>query len=238
VVAQVADHSRGERRQPGDLVGPQQVQGATEHLQRVPAGRRTGGDRPPPRGLPRFVDGQGRRGTTSDEGPPGPGPAVLGRLQQECPGPVVGQLPVGRQRGLRVREDGPHDRDHPVAGGEVAELLECRGGGTHPRIRPPSPDGSSWLVWMTGTTDQSSPRSVSVSKQLKVPLWHAAPVWSTRSRTVSPSQSISTARTCCTCPEVSPLTQRCPREREKYTPRRVASVSASAASSIHAIMST
>ena len=49
--------------------------------------------------------------------------------------------------------------------------------------------------------------STSASKQVRSPVWHAAPVWSTTTSSVSPSQSSRTSRTCCTCPEVSPLTQ-------------------------------
>ncbi len=58
-----------------------------------------------------------------------------------------------------------------------------------------------------GREGQEGGRSGSSSKQLVVPVWQAGPVWSTSSRTVSPSQSSRTSRTHCALPEVSPLTQ-------------------------------
>ncbi len=59
-----------------------------------------------------------------------------------------------------------------------------------------------------GRPPQASPASrTSSSKQVSAPVWQAGPVWSTRSRTVSPSQSSRTSTTRWVCPEVSPLTQ-------------------------------
>ena len=44
-------------------------------------------------------------------------------------------------------------------------------------------------------------------KQVRSPVWQAAPSWSTSSSRVSPSQSTRTSCTHCRLPEVSPLTQ-------------------------------
>src|SRR6185437_341078 len=49
--------------------------------------------------------------------------------------------------------------------------------------------------------------STSASKQVRSPVWQAAPTWSTRTRIASPSQSSATDLTNCRCPEVSPFTQ-------------------------------
>ena len=55
----------------------------------------------------------------------------------------------------------------------------------------------------TALVHPSSPSS----KQVRVPVWHAGPSWSTLSRIASPSQSIRISFTCCRLPDVSPLTQ-------------------------------
>ena len=52
-------------------------------------------------------------------------------------------------------------------------------------------------------------------KQVRVPVWQAGPVWSTCSRTVSPSQSTATETTAWRWPDVSPLTQYSPRLRDQ-----------------------
>jgi hypothetical protein len=68
------------------------------------------------------------------------------------------------------------------------------------------------VVRRAGAGAQPSGRAPA-SKQVRSPVWQAAPVWSTRTSTVSPSQSSATERTCWTWPEVSPLTQYAPRLR-------------------------
>src|SRR5699024_12570736 len=60
----------------------------------------------------------------------------------------------------------------------------------------------------------TAPRSPP-SKQVSVPRWQAAPAWSPRTRSVSPSQSRATERTHWTWPLVSPLRQYSPRERDQ-----------------------
>ena len=70
VVPQVADHPGRQRRQAHDLVGPQQLEGPSEGVQRITAGRRAGGDAAPPRRLAGLVDRQRGRRATADERPP------------------------------------------------------------------------------------------------------------------------------------------------------------------------
>src|SRR5690606_41896462 len=62
---------------------------------------------------------------------------------------------------------------------------------------------------------QPSGSNTSESKHVRVPVWQAGPVWSTRSNTVSASQSSRTSRTCCVWPDVAPLTHSCCLLREK-----------------------
>ena len=52
-----------------------------------------------------------------------------------------------------------------------------------------------------------------LGEQVGVPVWQAGPVWSTRTSSVSPSQSSRTSRTRWVWPEVSPFTQYSPRLR-------------------------
>lgn len=54
-----------------------------------------------------------------------------------------------------------------------------------------------------------------MSKQVRVPVWQAAPTWSTLTSTVSASQSNATDFTHWKCPEVSPLTQYSRRLRDQ-----------------------
>src|SRR4051812_25959818 len=84
----------------------------------------------------------------------------------------------------------------------------------------------------------SASHSRSASKQVRAPVWHAGPSWSTWSSTVSPSQSRRTALTHWRWPEVSPLTQYSLRLRLQYVARPVARVRASASSSIQPSIST
>ncbi len=81
-------------------------------------------------------------------------------------------------------------------------------------------------------------RRGSASKQVRSPVWQAAPCWSTTRSTASPSQSSRTSWTSWVCPDVSPLTQYSPRLRDQYVARRVVRVRCSASSSIHATIST
>src|SRR5699024_8829055 len=114
-------------------------------------------------------------------------PLVLRRgFQEETAGTPLRQAAVQAQRRLRVREHGRVDGDDPAVATAAGELVLRRG----------EPHASSRPV-----------------KHVAVPVWHAAPVWSTTYSSVSPSQSVATERTCCACPEVSPLTQISPRDR-------------------------
>ena len=52
-------------------------------------------------------------------------------------------------------------------------------------------------------------------KQVRSPVWQAAPSWSTSTSSASPSQSSRTPRTHCRLPDVSPLTQYSARLRDQ-----------------------
>src|SRR5690606_19114511 len=136
----------------------------------------------------------------ADEGPARPGP-LLGGLEDERPGTSAGELAVQAHGRDVVGEEPAHDGDDPaVVGGELAERREVRRG------RAPLAHAGS---------PTTAPRSPPASKQLRVPVWHAGPTCSTRTRSASPSQSRATERTCWTWPEVSPLRQYSCRESDQ-----------------------
>jgi hypothetical protein len=80
--------------------------------------------------------------------------------------------------------------------------------------------------------------STAASKQVRSPVWQAAPTWSTLTSRASPSQSSATDFTHCWCPDVSPFTQYSWRLRDQYVHRPVVRVRCSASSSIQPSIST
>src|SRR2546425_11825975 len=87
-------------------------------------------------------------------------------------------------------------------------LLEAPLGDAELEDVHPAGGGSS-----RGATTRHSSPSTRRKKQLAYPSWQATPpTCSTRRSTASASQSTSNSRTCCTCPDVSPFTQRAFRE--------------------------
>ena len=121
----------------------QQFQRRAQRLQRIAAAAvRPAASSPSHTASPsRTVSADGR--TRADERPARPRPAVLGRLQQERPGPVGGQLAVRRQRGLAVGEHLAGHRHHAVLGGQRPEVLARGGdgevGGRLHEVNPPRP---------------------------------------------------------------------------------------------------
>ena len=97
--------------------------------------------------------------------------------------------------------------------------------------------GDAGLTRSASGSPTTAPRS-SASKQVRSPVWQAAPTWSTRTSRASPSQSRATDRTCWTWPEVSPLRQYSPRLRDQNVTRPSVRVRRSASSSIQPSMST
>src|SRR5699024_11303839 len=132
---------------------------------------------------------------------PVPGPVGLGGFEDDGPRPVPGEAPVDAHGGEVVGKDPADDGDDPPLAGEVGEF---RGGG--PRGAPVESRHDVTGNWRP-------------SKQERVPRWQAASTCSTRTSTASPSQSRATDFTYCTCPEVSPLRQYSPRERDQNVTR-------------------
>ncbi len=124
-------------------------------------------------------------------------PSTSADSRMKVPGRPCGEGAVQAHRGQLVGQQAPHHRDHPAVGGQLAELRQ-RGPGRPPRER---------LRDRRRHGPTTAPRSPPASKQLRAPVWHAAPTWSTRTSSASPSQSSSTDFTCWTFPEVSPLRQ-------------------------------
>ena len=125
VVGEVADQARRQRRQAGQRGGLQQRERGAQRLQRVTTGRRILRDRAQPHRRT-VTHGQRGRGTSADERPARPGPAVLRGLQQERSGTVRGQLAVRRERRLAVGEHLSRHRHHAVLGGQRPEVLPRR----------------------------------------------------------------------------------------------------------------
>jgi len=107
------------------------------------------------------------------------------------------ELAVQADRGVPVGQQLPADRDDTAVLRQLAEGVRIGGDGA--RGHGPQPSARARPLQDSG----SSP----ASKQVRSPVWQAAPTWSTLTRIVSPSQSRATDFTCWTCPEVSPLTQ-------------------------------
>ena len=141
--------------------------------QRVAAG---GQAREGPTAPIRLTVGHAQRGRCRhpDEGIARPHPR-LGGFEQEGTGPHPAELVVQPHRGDVVCQQPGVDADHPAGGGGLDEIGL---GGPDRHV----------------THDRTS-SSGSSSKQVCAPVWHAGPTWSTRSRTVSPSQSRRTSRT-------------------------------------------
>ena len=190
VVAEEADQPGGERRQPVGPRGVQQAQRLADRGQRVAAGGQPGRGVPGPDGLAVAL-GQHGRGPHADEGVARPD-ALLGRLQQIGAGAVLARACGRARRGLGVGQQPPVHRDHPAVARPAAELLQRRGD----LGRSSRPHSGVTTAGRTGA-----------SKQLRSPVWQAAPSWRTLTSTVSPSQSSRTSRTHCRWPLVSPLTQ-------------------------------
>src|SRR4051794_20172800 len=157
-----------------------------------------------------------------DDGVARPHAAVLGRLEQERARPVAGELAIGADRRLRIRKQPPRHGDDPLVVQAPPELSQFRRG-----------DAGGHGAGTPTTTSRTS-----ASKHVRSPVWQAAPSWSTRTSTVSPSQSRATDLTHCWWPLVSPLTQYSWRLRLQYVQRPVVRVRCSASSSIHPTIRT
>src|SRR5919112_1691438 len=96
---------------------------------------------------------------------------VLGGLQEERARQVAGELAVDPQRGLGVGQQPADDGNHPPVAGELAELLAARPGDAEGEVWRAAHDAPPGA-----TTTAASSRP---SKQLVVPVWQAAPTWST-----------------------------------------------------------
>src|SRR5690606_35694860 len=145
--------------------------------------------------------------------------AVLGRLEDERARAPLRQLAVQAHGGDVVGEETAHDRHDPPGRGGGAELGQAR-----PRLAPLGRLRAH--ACSCGASATTAPRSPPASKHVRVPVWHAAPTWWTRTRTASPSQSSATERTCWVWPDVSPLRQYSCRERDQNVTRPLVRVRA------------
>ena len=164
VVAEIADHPGVERWQPLGGRGGKFGEGLAQDIERV-AVADAGQFAAQPDGLPAALR-EGGGATHPDEGVPGPHPLRRG-FQQERSLPCPAQGGVQADRGDVIGQQTGVDADHAAGSRQLREL--CKG-------------------WRDVQHSTSLPVS-SVKKQLGLPVWQAAPVCSTRSSTVSPSQS-------------------------------------------------
>src|SRR6185437_1926147 len=148
--------------------------------------------------------------------------ALLGGLEEERARAAAGEFAVDADRCLSVREELASDGDDSACAEQRVELFSRGGSGGH--VVPPA----------SITTGSSR----SASKHVRVPVWHAAPICSTRTSRVSPSQSRAAPRTYCTWPDVSPLRQYSCRERDQNVTRPSVMVRVNASASIQPTMST
>ena len=167
----------------------------------------------------------------ADEAVTAPRAAVFRRFEDEGAGSAAGETLVEADRGERVGEQTAHDRNHTVAGvGQFVELFATGPGGAPLQVfdaafahirsftynsmscfvvrgRSASPSQGSPFYCSAGRWPSTTDRGPPSRKQLRLPVWQAAPTWSTSTSSASPSQSRDTPLTYCTWPEVSPLRQ-------------------------------
>ena len=164
-----------------------------------------------------VLGGQGGAGLGADERVAGPGPAHGRGLHQEGAGLALGQLPVEADRRLRVRQHLEPD-GNDAAAGLASSRNSSRPGLMIPRscmamlLRLFFFDAGGWRQLYAGESGCWVPRRLPSgevrqdggqargcrsatarplpSKQVRVPVWQAAPTWSTRTSRASPSQSM------------------------------------------------
>ena len=135
VVGDRADHAAGQRRQPGQVRRSRRAatvsRSASTGLPVV--GTPTGGSPIQCTSPSRSVRVARLRG--ADDRVARPHAAVLGRLQQEGAGLVLGQLAVDPDRGLGVGQQPAHDRDHPAVARHLGERRQRRPGVAVAQVR-------------------------------------------------------------------------------------------------------
>ena len=164
VVAEVTDHPGVERRQSLGGRGGEFGEGLAQNVERVPVAD-AGQLAAQPDGLPAALR-EGGVAPHPDEGVPGPHPFRCG-FQQEGSLTRPAQGGVQADRGDVIGQQTGVDADHAAGSRQLRELGEGRRDVQHSTSLPVN----------------------SVKKQVGLPVWQAAPVCSTRSSTVSPSQS-------------------------------------------------
>ena len=129
VVAEIADHPAGERRQAGQRLGVQQFEGSAQHLQRVTVARHHVGNLTEPGRLPVAFGEHG--GTVHpDERPARPRLAGLRGFEQERARPVGGERRVQPDRREGIGQQGAGDRDDPAVDRQLEELGTGRADGS------------------------------------------------------------------------------------------------------------
>lgn len=147
----------------------------------------------------------------------------------KVPDRPAGETLVEADRGERVGEQTAHNRNHTVSGvGQFVELFATGPGGAPLQVfdaafahirsfaynsmscfivrgRSASLSQESPFYCSAGRRPSTTGRGPPSRKQLRLPVWQAAPTWSTSTSSASPSQSRDTPLTYCTWPEVSPL---------------------------------
>jgi hypothetical protein len=172
VVADGTDQAGGQRREARDGLGGQSGDGVADRFDRVAAGGDAHGRIAEPDRLAVTL-GESRAAGSPDDRVAAPDPAVLGRLQQEGAEAAAREATIEPQRRLAVGEEPAHDRHDAAVLREDGEGLQARPGVPVGQIG--GFRGHRWppAVVAVGTA-ATAPRSLP-SKQVRVPMWQAAP---------------------------------------------------------------
>ena len=148
VMPEVANETRGELGYRG-IVGKrkfrvQQLQRATQSIQRISALWRTRRRIANPGCLPRIIHRQRSTTAATDKRPARPRLPHIGGLQQESAGTIGRELAVGRQRRFAVRQNlANHGHDPMVCSQFTKALTRGHGDTSHSRYCATHPDCTS-----------------------------------------------------------------------------------------------
>ena len=230
IPADRADQTAGQVRQAFHMRGLQSLQRGVSDFDYVTGDGHADRDLAQPVGLT-VVGAQLGHRVDADKTVTAPRAAVFRRFEDEGAGSAAGETLVEADRGERVGEQTAHNRNHTVSGvGQFVELFATGPGGAPLQVfdaafahirsfaynsmscfivrgRSASLSQESPFYCSAGRWPSTTGRGPPSRKQLRLPVWQAAPTWSTSTSSASPSQSRDTPLTYCTWPEVSPLRQ-------------------------------
>ena len=197
VVAEVADQPAGERRQAGQRAAC----AARASVSRTAASGSPPGRAARPAGCPVQSAPPSRSVSVARS-------ARRRRSSATTPGRArptrAGTCPAGRRRACGRRRPGSRRRRAAVRVTGIDPALAAPGRGTPARSGTVAPVRHGRTRRSRRPVRPPPPAAGAASKQVRSPVWQAAPSWSTLTSTVSPSQSSATSLTHCRWPTSRP----------------------------------